>query len=296
VIAITSSFLSAWPSVSAGASSLESDIPNSESAADTTTLLEKQSSTGGPAPWPGDYLRTGPDQPETETTTSFFSFITPETTNYLVPEQGSMSVPQQASIYFDPGDSATTAAPDSAPTDGGGLADDGNNSAQLAGDYLSTGDGTTKTPEAGRVGRPFSIPATVTDRPLVLATTFPVLHETGPAAENPPSGGPTLSPILVVDSNGQTLAFTPTAPPTGPTGAVLALGNGETFVESVIGGKTFTKAVAPMLTVVNGQTYSALQIAILTVINGQTFTEVAVGVPATSDNLAFQYVYPLAWR
>jgi hypothetical protein len=186
-----------------------------------------------------------PEAPGTRT--SFLSFIAPETTNYLVPEQGSMSVPQQASIYLDPGDSATT-APDSAPTDGGGLADDGNNSAQLAGDYLSTGDGTTKTPEAGRLGRPtepsFAVPS----------TTFSVLRETGSATGIPPPGSPTLGPNLVVDSSGQTLAFTPTTRPAGTTGAsvVLALGKDKTFIESVIGGKTITEADAPVLTVVNG--------------------------------------------
>jgi hypothetical protein len=224
-----------------------------------------------------------PEAPGTRT--SFLSFIAPKTTNYLIPEQGSMSVPQQASIYLDPGDSATT-APDSAPTDGGGLANDGNNSAQLAGDYLSTGDGTTKTPEAGRVGRPtepsFAVPS----------TTFSVLRETDSATGNPPPGSPTLSPILVVDSSGQTLAFTPTTRPGGTTGAsvVLALGKGKTLIESVIGGKTITKVDAPVLTVVNGQTYSALQTAILTVINGQTFTEVAVAVPTTPDTISLQYV------
>lgn len=276
---------SSWPTASSEPSKSNS---GSESAAATTDTDEEDSAptttestfsiSGGPAPFPGNYLPTESDIPEAPTeaptSTSYMEFINPETSDYLRLGDGAMT------------------ALDSAPTDGIGLADDGNNSAQLAGDYLSTADGKPTIPAAGR---PSPVAATATD------TGFPI-------GKHPPSR-PTIGPILVVDSNGHTMVFTPTAPPAGAAGPsnILTVVGGKTFIESpneiatgtdgkplaiftVIGDKIFTEAPSPVSTVINGQTYSALQIPLLTIISGHTFTEIAAAVSTGFDHVPFEYV------
>jgi hypothetical protein len=178
---------------------------------------------------------------------------------------------------------------------------------QLISLYSNLGGGTTTSSESGG---PFPQAAVATSpSATVLSMTFPVLQETGSPTAKPPPSITTLGPILVVDSSGKTLFFTPTALPGEATGAsaFITLVGGKTFIESpdgiktgasgdtlsnftVFGGKTFTEAPAPVITIINGQTYSALETPILTVISGQTFTEIAAAVPAVSHAIAFEYV------
>jgi hypothetical protein len=154
-------------------------------------------------------------------------------------------------------------------------------------DYLSLAKSTTESPELVTVGSPISSGASSYLSATVPLVTSPVLLGTASfPTGNASPGRITLDPILVVDTGGQTLAYTPITSPAGATSASAPI--------ALTNAKFPTENISQVLTVINGRTYSTFPTPILTVIYGQTFTEVAGAIPTSSNTILLEYVDRIA--